>query len=183
MQHLELTRHIADRFNKRYGEFFPIPEARKTSTPKILSLADPQKKMSKSLGEKHYIGLFEPEEEIQKKIKAAVTDSGNGKSGEMSPGVFNLFQILQASEGNGVYETLHNDYKKGTLKYADLKAAVSESVVNLTHQLKEKRAELEKDKSLLFDVIREMSKRARAMAQETLFEVKERVGIKSISYF
>lgn len=183
MQHLELTRHIAERFNKRYDEFFPIPEAKKTDTPKIYSLANPDKKMSKSLGEKHYIGLFEAEEDIRRKIKSAKTDSGLDGGEAMSRGVFNLFQILRACDKVAIHDNLMEDYQKGQLAYSHLKDAVSDAVIELTRGLKAKRADLEKDRSLLYDVIREMSKQARKMAQETLFEVKERVGIKSISYF
>ena len=75
VQHLELSRNIAVRFNKQFGEFFPEPEPLLTEVQKLASLADPTKKMSKSLGEKHYIGLFEEEAKIVKKVKSAVTDT------------------------------------------------------------------------------------------------------------
>ena len=71
-QHLELSRTIALRFNRQFGEdFFPEPQALSTETPKLMSPADPLKKMSKSLGPKHYIGLFEDEKSVRNKIKRA----------------------------------------------------------------------------------------------------------------
>jgi tryptophanyl-tRNA synthetase len=90
VQHLELSRGIARRFNQQFGEIFPEPQPKLTETPKLMSLADPAHKMSKSAGPKHYIGLFESESSVRQKVKAAVTDSGVpvGKRG-MSPGVAN----------------------------------------------------------------------------------------------
>ena len=69
VQHLELSRNIAVRFNNQFGTYFPEPHPLLTETPKLVSLADPTKKMSKSLGDKHFVGLFEEEESIRKKIK------------------------------------------------------------------------------------------------------------------
>jgi tryptophanyl-tRNA synthetase len=93
-QHLELTRGIARRFNSRFGEdFFPEPEPLFTATPKIMSLADPVRKMSKSAGEKHYVGLFEDPDGIRKKVRSSVTDSGDVAPGEMSPGITNPITV------------------------------------------------------------------------------------------
>ena len=70
-QHLELSRNIAVRFNRMFGKYFPEPKPLFTEIPKLMSLADPTKKMSKSLGEKHFIGLFEQEESIRKKVRSS----------------------------------------------------------------------------------------------------------------
>ncbi len=78
-QHLELSREIARRFNYLFGEYLPEPAPLFTESPKVMSLADPEKKMSKSLGDRHYIGLFEDEESVRKKVKTAVTDSNMAK--------------------------------------------------------------------------------------------------------
>ncbi|MDV7397832.1 tryptophan--tRNA ligase, partial [Arthrospira platensis SPKY1] len=96
-QHLELARNIAGRFNSQVGkEYFVLPEPLFTETPKILSTADPTRKMSKSAGDKHYINVFAEPQVIRKQIKSAVTDTGDTPTGEMSPGVQNLFELLKA---------------------------------------------------------------------------------------
>ncbi|MGB3198364.1 MAG: tryptophan--tRNA ligase, partial [Saprospiraceae bacterium] len=121
-QHLELSRNIAQRFNHQFGkEYFIHPEALYTETPKILSLADPAKKMSKSAGEKHYVNIFGDEASIRKQVKSAVTDTGEIDPKEMSPGVKNLFEIIKACQKLDQYQTLMNDYTNGQLKYSVLK--------------------------------------------------------------
>jgi len=96
-QHLELSRSIAGRFNHQIGkEYFVMPEGLHTETPKIMSTADPLRKMSKSAGEKHYIAVFGDEARIKKQIRSAVTDTGE-QSETMSPGVENLFRLMKGS--------------------------------------------------------------------------------------
>jgi len=182
-QGLEFCRDIAERFNNRFGEFFPIPEPRYSGTPKVMSLADPAKKMSKRLGEKHFIKLFESEAIIREKVMSAITDSDIQEEGKMSPGVANLFQLLNASGAIDDYNSLLADFNAGTLKYQQLKETVADTLIAVTKPLCLKRKEISKDTSLINDTIREMSSKARAIAQETLFEVKNRVGIKSTSNF
>lgn len=97
VQHLELARDLARRFNERFGELLRRPEPLFSDTPRIRSLANPVAKMSKSLGDRHYIGLFEEETSVREKVNRAVTDNGLlSQDSEMSPGVKNLFDILQA---------------------------------------------------------------------------------------
>ncbi|MCB0617938.1 MAG: tryptophan--tRNA ligase [Saprospiraceae bacterium] len=182
-QHLELTRRLAQRFNQRFGEYFPIPEASLTSTPRIRSLAAPEKKMGKSLGEKHYIGLFEEPDRIRQKIRQAVTDSGPNDEHGLSEGVKNLFQILEGCGALEAHRSLQDDLAAGVLLYADLKEAVAEALLELTGVLRQRRQELLSDRGLINDTIREMSLKARLAAKETLYEVREMAGIKSISYF
>src|SRR3989344_4742537 len=78
-QHVELARDLARRFNKKYGHIFIEPKARLLEgLGRIMSIQEPEKKMSKSLGPAHILGIFEPEADLRKKIKRAVTDSGTG---------------------------------------------------------------------------------------------------------
>ncbi|MBK8556098.1 MAG: tryptophan--tRNA ligase [Lewinellaceae bacterium] len=177
-QHLELSRNIAQRFNHQFGkEYFVHPEPLFTETPKILSPADPNRKMSKSLGEKHYINLFGDEDRIRKQIKSAVTDTGDTPEGEMSAGVQNLFALLKACDNMDAYNSLMDDYKAGALRYSDLKAAVADAVVNLVHPLRENLAALEADKRNVKAQIQANSAKIRERAQETLREVREIVGL------
>lgn len=176
-QHLELTRNIAVRFNKQFGEYFNEPEPLFTEVSKLMSLADPTKKMSKSLGEKHYIGLFEDENKTRKKIRSAVTDTGETQGDEMSPGIENLFNLLKACGREDVRNQFAADYKAGTLRYKDLKDATADAVLNITIPFKKKKEELLKDRSQLDKLIQEHGEKARALADETLAGVKKIAGI------
>jgi len=176
-QHLELSRNIATRFNNQFGEYFPEPEPLYTEVTKLMSLADPTKKMSKSLGEKHYVGVFETEESIRKKIKTAVTDTGGQQGSAMSAGVENLFTIIKACGKYDVYNSLMSHYVNGSLKYKELKDAAADSLVDTLRPLREKREELNRDRKQVEIMLRDMSAKAREYAEETLNEVKKRTGM------
>ena len=177
VQHLELSRNIAVRFNNQFGEYFPEPEPLLTEIPKLTSLADPTKKMSKSLGDKHVVGLFEDEDSIRKKVKSAVTDTGDNADGKMSPGVENLFNLIKACGKTTAYKKLMDAYKSGNLRYKDLKETTADALVELTAPLRRKREELMKDKSYLEKLSRELSSKAREVAAKTLEGVRKRTGL------
>ncbi len=182
-QHLELTRNIAQRFNYiAKKEYFMLPEALFTPTPKIQSLADPTKKMSKSAGEKHYINVFADESQIRKQVKSAVTDIGK-HSESMSPGVSNLFEIIKAC-GNSSKEltSLQSAFRDGSLKYVDLKEVAADAIISLVTPFREKKQEINQNKRELKEQIKESSERIRKTAQQTLYEVKELVGLMNVRY-
>ncbi len=177
-QHLELSRNIAQRFNHQFGqEYFVHPEPLFTETPKILSPANPAKKMSKSLGEKHYINLFGEENKVRKQIKSAVTDTGETPANEMSSGVQNLFELLRACGANDAYDALMGDYQAGTRQYGALKQAVADAVVALINPLRERLAELNANSEQVQEQIRASSAHIRLRAQQTLREVREIAGL------
>lgn len=181
--HLELTSRIARRFNAKFGSIFPEPKILTTETPRIHSLADPTKKMSKSLGPKHYIGMFEEESSIRAKIKSAVTDMGTLPAGvEMSPGVTTLFEILRACGKNSELDSLSNDYANGNRQYSHLKEAVADAVVDLTNQFRGRRLEIEKNQERAMWTITEMAKVARDKAKKVLKEVRENVGLPAMDF-
>jgi tryptophanyl-tRNA synthetase len=180
-QHLELSRNIAQRFNHQFGkDYFVHPEPLFTETPKILSPADPTRKMSKSLGEKHYINLFGEEDRVRKQIKSAVTDTGETVAGEMSAGVKNLFELLRACNSMDPHNALMADYNAGALRYSDLKEAVASAVVGLVNPFRERLAELQADKKNVKAQIQESSAEIRKRAQQTLKEVREITGLASL---
>lgn len=182
-QHLELTREIANRFNNQVGkEYFVMPAGLHTETPKIASTADPSRKMSKSAGEKHWIGLFADEARLRKQIKSAVTDTGDTAEGEMSRGVANLFEILKASGGMDAHTSLMDDYNSGNLKYVDLKEATADALALLINGFVERKKEISADKKALKSQIKESSYNIRKRAQETLKEVKDLVGLVNVRF-
>ena len=176
-QHLELSRGIARRFNKRFGFLFPQPETLLTHVPKVMSTADPTRKMSKSLGPRHYIGLFEEEESVRGKIRSAVTDSGDVAPGEVSPGIENLLTILAACGQADDARQMREDYFAGTLRYVDLKDRTADALVALTVEMRERRAEILRREADLDGRIMAMGERARAMAGETLALAREKTGL------
>ncbi|MBL0190499.1 MAG: tryptophan--tRNA ligase [Saprospiraceae bacterium] len=183
-QHLELSRNIAARFNHQFcseeNPYFHHPEPLFTETPKILSLADPNKKMSKSLGEKHFINLFSDSEIIRKQVKTAVTDTGSVPSETMSPGVANLFELLKACGNQQAHASLLSDYHQQQLKYSQLKEAVADSIIALCAPIKEKYEALRSEEDNIKEQIRNSSGEIRKMAQKTMREVKELVGILNV---
>lgn len=182
-QHLELTRNIAERFNGTVGkDYFVTPEILLTETPKIMSLADPTKKMSKSLGEKHYVGAFEKIESMQKKVRSAVTDTGGEATDEMSAGVRNLFTLLKASGKTESHHELFTQHQHGTLKYADLKQAVADGLAQMMAPFIERRAEIQADKKAMKERIKASSAAIRLRAQQTIKEVKELTGLANVRF-
>lgn len=176
-QHLELTRNIANRFNSKHGEYFPEPQALFTRLPKLLSFVDPTKKMSKSLGDKHVVGLFESEKSIREKVKNAVTDVGP-ITDKMSLGVANLFEILKAGDRKNIYDALMNEHNSGALKYSALKEAVADVLVDLSTRFVLKKSEIEdSQKAKIYEQVYEMSVNARNIARKTILEVRELVGL------
>ena len=180
-QHLELSRNIANRFNNSYGIYFKEPKVLSTDLPKLLSLADPTKKMSKSLGDQHCVRLFEEEKSIRKKVKTAVTDVGP-KTNKMSPGVTNLFELLKACNKLNEYSLLMTHYQAGTLKYAELKELVANALVELSKQFIAQKAELTLNPKAIEEQVYEMSNKARILAKETLKEVRKMVGLPKRNY-
>lgn len=182
-QHLELTRNIAQRFNNQVGkDFFVLPETLYTELPKVRSTHEPKRKMSKSAGEKHYIALFEEEARLRKKIRSAVTDSGDTPEGEMSVGVENLFNLLKAAGNMDAHQSLMDDYNNNALKYSELKAIVADALVELTTGFRERRAALNSQKKELKQQIKASSAAIRKRAQETVKEVKELAGLANVRF-
>lgn len=177
-QHLELSRDIVARFNYQFKQpYFEQPQPLFTEITKLLSPADPTKKMSKSLGEKHYINLFSTPDAIRKQVKKAVTDTGDQPEGVMSAGVANLFNLLKACDNMDAYTTFMAHYEANTLRYGDLKGEVAETLVRLTTPFTERLAELEGNAAAVKAEIFESSAKIRQIAQQTLRDVKDIVGL------
>ena len=182
-QHLELTKEIANRFNNQVGkEFFVLPEMLRTETPKIMSTADPARKMSKSAGEKHNISLFAEEARIRKQIGSAVTDSGDTPPGTISPGIHNLFELLKAAGNTAAHDELMTAHKTGNLKYSEMKAAVADTLIGLNETFRAKKAEITADKKAVKYQIKQSSHEIRLRAQSTVKAVKELCGLSNIKF-
>ncbi len=176
VQHLELSRRIARRFNSRFGEFFPEPEPLVGKGARIMSLADPSQKMSKSAGEAHYIGVMEDEASIRKKVRSAVTDVGLTPGAEMSPGVANLFEILELSAAPETVAELRAEYAAGKLMYSHLKDVVFTSLMNVLRPIQERRAALAAS-GKVDEILAAGAEKARKIARENIARVRDMVGL------
>lgn len=182
-QHLELSRTIAQRFNNQMGkEYFVMPETLHTEVPKVMSTADPTRKMSKSAGEKHYINVFAEENRIRKQVRSAVTDTGEDLGDQMSPGVENLFSLLKASGCMEEHTSLMNDYNTGQLKYAVLKDAVADGLVALSNDFRAKKEEIKANKKEIKQGLKASSYEIRKIAQATLKDVKQMAGLMNVRF-
>jgi tryptophanyl-tRNA synthetase len=176
MQHLEITRDIAQRFNGIYGDVFTIPEAYVgKSGAKIMSLQDPIKKMSKSDENPNgSVFLMDETDTIIRKFKRAVTDSmAQIAYSDEQPGVKNLLDIYCACNGLTPDAAVKEFDGKG---YGDLKLAVGESVVSVLKPLQERYEELSKDKEFIDGIIKENAEKANYYATKTLRKVQKKVG-------
>lgn len=195
MQHVELARTVASRFNRvTNSELFTTPLARITTAARIMSLHDPSKKMSKSLPQGAIL-LEDDEVTIRQKIARAVTDSGPTEATfpesamadlpidaadrsrlfeSMTPGVRNLFVLLEETGASPetVTEFLQQFAHK-TLRYSDLKQAVADSLVDFIMPLQARYHEIRHDEAMLRNILSNGTAHAKAMADATLKEAKD----------
>ena len=175
-QHVEITRNIAQRFNGIYGDVFTMPEAYIPEVAaRVMSLSEPDKKMSKSSpNENSYILVMDKPEVILRKFKRAVTDSEGGiyRSPD-KPGVTNLIEIYAAVTGT-TPEAVENEFAgKG---YGDFKPAVGEAVIETLRPIREETERLLADKGYLESLYRQGAEKAAAIANRTLRKVHKKVG-------
>lgn len=186
--HLEVAREIARRFNQDYGMDFPEPVRFVTRGEYVPSLTG-EGKMSKSV-EGSYINLTDSLEEIKSKIAKIPTDDGqntihldNGlvyfknSTGEMPPALSTLVKYINLFVDSGKREELTHRYPDG-IRYGELKSELAEAIYKELQPMQQKRRELEQDRDYVNSVIEQGAQKARAAAQETLREVKEKMGLK-----
>lgn len=176
MQHLELTRDVAQRFNGIYGDVFTIPEAYIGKVgAKIMSLQDPGKKMSKSDENPNAsIYLMDDPDAVMRKCKRAVTDSeGIILYRDEQPGVKNLIDIYSACTGKKPEEVVEEFDGRG---YGDFKIAVGEALISIMKPIQEEHARLSKDKAYVDGIIKENAEKAAYYANKTLRKVQKKVG-------
>lgn len=176
MQHLELTRDVAQRFNGIYGDVFTVPEAYIGKVgAKVMSLQNPNKKMSKSDENPNgSIYLMDDKDTIIRKFKRAVTDSeACVRYRDEQPGIKNLIDIYSACTGKTAAETEKEFDGKG---YGDFKLAVGEAVISILAPLQERFADLSANKDYLDSMIKNNAEKAQYAAAKTLRKVQKKVG-------
>lgn len=199
-QHVELTRIIARKFNRQYGEIFPEPKSMLTGSKRIMSLSDPLVKMSKSEG--NGIGLNDTPEDITAKIKKAVTSNepkvirdafkaaeagerGTAAAWKGDPnlvkqfhGVRNLFSILLALGRPADIATWRSAAQEGHLQFSSFKPVLAHIISEHLAPVRKRRAELEKNHRFVDEVLANGAKTASAVAEQTLAEVQQKMGLR-----
>lgn len=176
-QHLELSRDVAERFNKLYGDVFVVPEPRIPKVgARVMSLSEPTAKMSKSDPEETYISLLDRPDVVRRKVKRAVTDS-DGEiryDVETKPGVSNLLCILAALTGRTTEGCVDALAGQG---YGALKEAVAEAIIETLSPIQTKFDALIQDKAYLKQRMDEGARGAERMAARTLAKVYKKIGL------
>ncbi len=176
-QHVELARTLAKRFNQKFGKIFLEP---KVILPKlgskIMSLADPKKKMSKTDSPNSYISLFDEPEEIQKKIMAATTDSGKIIKYDplKKPGISNLLTIYSLLTNAPLKEIERKFKNKG---YAEFKKATAKTIIDFLEPFRKKRKELSRRDVYIKEILNQGKGQAERIAKSTMTEVYSKMGL------
>ncbi|MDI3299119.1 MAG: tryptophan--tRNA ligase [Bacillota bacterium] len=177
-QHVELTRDLAERINRRFGPLFRLPEPLIPPLgARIMALDNPQAKMSKSAeSPSSYISFTDSPDVIRRKIARAVTDSGREViyDPEAKPAIANLLTIFSGFSGRPVHE-LEREYRE--TGYARFKADLAEAVIAGMEPIQRRLAEMEAEPGYLEQVLRQGAERAAAIAESTVRQVKEAVGL------
>lgn len=175
LQHLELTRTLARKFNTKFGQTFFEPKAVLTPTSRVMSLNNPEKKMSKS-DPATCIFLDDSPEEIKNKIKRAVTDSGNEikHHPQSKPAISNLLEIYSSLEEQVIKE-VENDFKNKT--YADFKSSLANLIINHFANYRKNKKSLMAKPQTLKTILNSGSKTTNQIASKKINEVKKKIGL------
>jgi tryptophanyl-tRNA synthetase len=172
VQHVELARTIARRFNGKFGQTFPELKTSLRNPLRIMSLTDPKKKMSKT-GDEALMMDDEPLE-ITRKLKKAVTATDASKE---APGVDNLMLILKHFADDATYSEFERQQKANTIKYSDLKTALTDLISTHFAGFRDKKQTLMAKSNEITEILFDGSRKAQKIARETLNEVKEKMGL------
>jgi len=174
--HLEVMREIARKFNDLFGQTFPEPVRFKTEGEKVPSLTG-EGKMSKTV-EGSFINLTDDLETIKKRLAAAPTDSGTvGGDLPKTGGVANLFGLSKLFLSADVYNKFVQDYKEKKIRYGEMKNELSEAIYKELQPIQEKRKEFKNNPTLVDEIIEESNKKCRELAEETMKEVRTKIGL------
>lgn len=174
VQHVEITRKIARWFNNRFGEYFVEPQPLLTKIPKVQSLVNPEKKMSKSDGANGYVAILDEPEVIREKIKKAVT--GLGTEDFVPPGAENLLSIISELGKQDVADKYLKDIKAKTIRYGDMKNEIAQIIIDYFEPFRKNYAKITDQE--VEKILANGAKKANKVAEKTIKEVRKLVGVK-----
>jgi tryptophanyl-tRNA synthetase len=178
-QHLEMARTFANRFNHRYGELFPEPQAFNFGSEliKVPSL-DGTGKMSKSENQMATLYLADDDESIRKKVMKAKTDAGPSEPDSKMPDyIQNIFQLMNLVSDESTIQKFTSDFNRASIRYGDLKKQLAEDMVRFIAPIREKTNSILSDEKYLQKVIRQGAEQSRESASETIRSVRKAVGL------
>ncbi len=179
-QNLEMARNFAQRFNYRYGELFPEPQAFNygEALVKVPSL-DGTGKMSKSENQLATLYLADSDDIIRKKVMKAKTDSGPAAPNSVMPDyIQNLFQLMQLVSEEAMLHSYKEAFDKGAIRYGDMKKDLAEDMVSFITPIREKAEAIRQDEHYLKTIILNGAEKARISATKTIEAVREMTGLK-----
>jgi tryptophanyl-tRNA synthetase len=169
VQHVELSRVIARKFNNKFGKFFSEPKTKLVEAKRIMALNEPDKKMSKSLGAKAYIALSDSPETIREKIKVGVTTPEGAK---------NLLELLSYfSTDKKLITKFEKELSAGTIKFSELKPALAEAIIEVLKPIQEKQKYYLANPKKVAKILASGAKQAQKIAGKNLEEIKKMMGL------
>ena len=175
VQHIELAREIARKFNLRYGETFPDPQEVLSAAPRIMGL-DGKTKMSKSLG--NYISLVETPESIWKKLSTAVTDENRKRRTDPgNPDICNLFTLHKHFSKKEQIDRINVVCRTAEIGCIECKKILSDNIVEVLTPIRYRYEQLIKDTTYLLDLLHTCAKKCKNIAENTMSEVKKKMGL------
>jgi tryptophanyl-tRNA synthetase len=175
IQHVEITRDISRWFNNKFGEYFAEPKPLLTKIPKVMSLTEPDKKMSKSSSANSYIAITDEPEVIKEKLQRAVT--GTGTEDSLPLGVQNLMLLLEEFGTQEQVSNFNTQIQNKTIKYSELKETLANQISDYFADFRAKRKQLLAKPAYLEKVLSAGAKKAQKIARQTILEVKARIGV------
>lgn len=178
LPHLEVAQEIAKRFNRMFGKTFFLPKPILSNGARIMSLTDPTRKMSKSLGPESCIVLSDSPELIWKKLSTAVTDPARiRRTDKGHPQKCNLFSLHQFFSTPTQIKYIEKHCQGGTIGCLECKKILAESISKELAPIRQKRLAFEKKPALVKKILAQGAKKARPIAEQTLKEVKKKIGL------
>lgn len=176
VQHVELSREIARKFNGRYGNVFPEPKAILSSAPRILGL-DGQSKMSKSMN--NYIGLLEPREAIWEKLRTAVTDvNRQRRSDPGDPDKCNIFNMHKAFSKPDQISSVDHNCRSAGIGCIDCKKLLFENMMHELEPIQRRVKEMNERPDYIVDLLKSGARRCKSIVERVMDEVRSKIGIR-----
>lgn len=175
VQHIELSREIARKFNARFGNVFPEPAEVLSAAPRILG-TEGKNKMSKTLN--NYIGILEDESSIWEKLRTAVTDVARvRRSDPGNPDVCNIYTMHRAFSPEGIMEELREGCRSASMGCIDCKRLLLKGMMAELAPIREKAFSLRENKDYVMDALKKGASECKRMAEETMDEVRSALGL------
>ncbi len=175
VQHIELSREIARKFNIRFGEVFPEPKPVLSMAPKILGV-DGESKMSKTLN--NYIGIMEEEDAVWEKLRTAVTDVNRVRRKDPgNPEICNMYTIHRAFSENDMLLTIDKGCRSADIGCIDCKKMLFENVRRELNPIRERALTLQKDPDYIIHVLKQGASACSKIAKQTMAEVRNALGL------